>query len=271
MEGVRYMAVDWSGDAQRWRQRKVIRLAVVEAGRLVRLEGGRTRDETIDLLVGEIQSGTPTFIGFDFAFSFPQWYLRWRHLGCVGDLWHLAAREQEVWLNGQTWPFWGRPGPCRCRPGNLGENRRLRQTDEGRENSNPKSVFQVYGGGAVGTGTIRGLPALTRLQKAGAAIWPFDDAQPSGATVIEIYPRLFYGRAVKTGNSVNGRNSRWAYLEREYAQVERHWRDDMSESGDAFDAGVSALVMSANGRNLHGLRKATDRRTLQEGEIWSPQ
>ena len=270
MEGVRYMAVDWSGDAQRWRQRKVIRLAVVEAGRLVRLEGGRTRDETIDLLVREIESGGPAFIGFDFAFSFPQWYLRWRRLGCVGNLWSLASKEQESWLNGKKWPFWGRPGPYKHRPGNLGENRRFRQTEEGRKNGNPKSVFQVYGGGAVGTGTIRGLPALARLQNAGAAIWPFDDPRPGGATVIEIYPRLFYGHAVKTSNSVDGRKSRRAYLEREYAHVERRWRDDMIESGDAFDAGVSALAMSANGRNLRNLRRATDRRTLREGEIWSP-
>ena len=270
MEGVRYIAVDWSGDAGKSKQRRVICLAVVEAGRLVRLEGGRTRDETIDLLVGEIKSGGPAFIGFDFAFSFPHWYLQWRQLDSAGSLWHLAAREQEAWLNGQTWPFWGRPGPYKHRPGDLGKDRWFRQTDEGRENGNPKSVFQVNGGGAVGTGTIRGLPALPRLQDAGAAIWPFDDPRPSGATVIEIYPRLFYGHAVRTGNSVAGRNSRRAYLERQYAHVERSWRDDMIESGDAFDAGVSALKMSTNGRNLRDLRRATDRRRLLEGEIWSP-
>ena len=270
MKGVRYMAVDWSGNARKSVQRKAIRLAMAEEGRLVRLEGGRTRDEMIDLLVGEIKSGGSTFIGFDFAFSFPQWYLQERQLDSVENLWKLAAQEQEEWLNGRTWPFWGRPGPYEHRPGDLGENRRFRQTDEDHENGNPKSVFQVYGGGAVGTGTIRGLPALARLQDAGAAIWPFDDSQPGGATVIEIYPRLFYGRAVKTSNSVAGRNSRRVYLEAEYAHVDLHWRDDMIESGDAFDAGVSAMVMSANGRNLRDLRRATDQRTLLEGKIWSP-
>ena len=270
MQSVRYVAVDWSGDAQNWKQRQVICLAMVEADQLVCLERGRTRDEMIDLLEGEIKSGGPAFIGFDFAFSFPQWYLHWRQVENVGNLWHLAAREQEVWLNGQTWPFWGRPGPYQHRPSDLGQDRWFRQTDEGRANANPKSVFQIYGGGAVGTGTIRGLSALPSLRDAGAAIWPFDDPRPDGATVIEIYPRLFYGNAVQTGNSVAARNTRRAYLEKHCAHVERRWRDDMIESGDAFDAGVSALVMSANGGNLRQLLGATDRRTLLEGEIWTP-
>lgn len=270
MESVRYMAVDWSGNALERNQRQAIWLAVVEAGHLVRLEGGRTRDKMIDLLEGEIKSGGPTFIGFDFAFSFPQWYLQWRQFDSAKDLWQLAAKEQDVWLNGHTWPFWGRPGPYQRRPDDLGEDLWFRQTDVGHENGNPKSVFQVYGGGAVGTGTIRGLPALARLQDAGAAIWPFDDPQPDGTTVIEIYPRLFYGYTVKTSDSVAGRESRQAYLEREYGHVEQQWRDGMIESGDAFDAGVSALVLSANGVKLRGLRRTTDQRTLLEGKIWSP-
>lgn len=270
MKNVRYIAVDWSGNARKSGQRKAIRLAVAEEDRLVRLEGGRTRDEVIDLLVGEIKSGTPTFIGFDFAFSFPQWYLHKRQLDSAESLWKLAAKEQEAWLNGQTWPFWGRPGPYQHRHADLGEALRFRKTDDGRGNGNPKSVFQVNGGGAVGTGTIRGLPALARLQDAGAAIWPFGDTQSCGTTVIEIYPRLFYGHAVRTGDSVAGENSRRAYLEREYGHVDRRWRDDMTESGDAFDAGVSALVMNANGGRLRGLRRTTDQRTLLEGKIWSP-
>ena len=269
MENVRYMAVDWSGDVRPWRQRRVIYLAVVEADRSFRVEHGRTRDEVIDLLVEEIKSGVPTFIGFDFAFSFPQWFLQEHRLGSARELWDLAILEQELWLNGNTWPFWGR-GQYKCRPDDLGQNAWFRQTEKSRENGNPKSVFQINGGGAVGTGTIRGLPLLSRLQCAGAAIWPFDDPRPGSSTVIEIYPRLFYGSAVKTGNSVAGRNSRREYLDREHVHVERRWRDVMIESGDAFDAGVSALVMSANGSNLQAMQPAMDQRTAVEGEIWSP-
>lgn len=270
MAGVRYMAVDWSGNMRPAPQRQAIRLAVVEAGRLVRLEGGRTRDELIDLLVGEIKSEGPAFIGFDFAFSFPQWWLHRHQLNIARDFWHLATKVGEGWLNGHKWPFWGRPGPYEDRPDDLWEDRRLRQTDLGRANGYPKSVFQVYGGGAVGTGTIRGLPALVRLRDAGAAIWPFDEPQPGGTTVIEIYPRLFYGPAVETGKTPQAKETRRAYLGQYYSGVEQQWRDKMIESGDAFDAGVSALVMSANGSNLRDLRQATDPRTLSEGEIWSP-
>ena len=266
MEGVRYMAVDWSGNKKPAPQRKAIRLAVVKTGRLVCLEDGNTRDQLIDLLVKEIKSGDRAFIGFDFAFSFPQWYLQQHHMDRAMDLWHLAAKEGEKWLNGQTRPFWGRPGPYqKLWMTGLKEHCQFRQTDLGQENGNPQSVFKINGVGAVGTGTIRGMPQLVRLRDAGAAIWPFDQPQPDGTTVIEIYPRLFYGLGF-----VHNPANRQAYLERNHADVEQHWREAMIESGDAFDAGVSALVMSANGSNLHDLHRATDPTTLLEGEIWSP-
>ena len=43
----------------------------------------------------------------------------------------------------------------------------------------PKSTFQIGGAGSVGTGSVRGWPALVRLREAGFAIWPFD--QPACA------------------------------------------------------------------------------------------
>src|ERR1035438_6219537 len=39
----------------------------------------------------------------------------------------------------------------------------------------PKSPFQIGGAGAVGTGTLRGIPELERLHEAGFRVWPFEE------------------------------------------------------------------------------------------------
>ncbi len=271
MERVRCIAVDWSGAIDRGYQRKHIWLAEAEAGGLIRLENRQIRDDVVATLVNEIQPGGPVAIGLDFAFSFPQWYLQRRNRQNVRALWDLAAEEGEQWLAGDTWPFWGRPGRFRTHPENLTMDLRFRETDaEQMGRGQPKSVFQVNGGGAVGTGTIRGIPALARLQDAGATIWPFDAPERGRSNVIEIYPRLFYGREVTTKDSAEGRDSRQRYLALHYALLERRWRDSMVGSGDAFDAGVSALVMNANSGDLQRLQQAAEPRRLLEGEIWSP-
>ena len=128
------------------------------------------------------------------------------------------------------------------------------------------SVFHISGTGNVGTGTIRGLPELARFQEAGAAIWPFDGAQADGPTVIEIYPRVFYGMGVNKGNSDDRRD----YLEEEYAGLEGEWRGMMIASDDAFDAGVSALVMSAHAEDIQRLQREGQEPTSMEGKIWVP-
>ena len=270
MESVKCIAVDWSGSQDEEGQLQGIWLAVAEARSLTRLKNGLTRDEAIATLVKEIESGGPLFIGLDFAFSFPQWYVTRLERCSARGLWDLAGEQGEEWLRGNTWPFWGREGPYRKLPENLTENLRFRQTDEDHRNSHPKSVFQINGAGAVGTGTIRGLPKLACLQDAGAAIWPFDAPNPDGPNVIEIYPRVFYGTDVTNNNRVSGRDARNLYLDTHYAGLGRHWRDTMIGSGDAFDAGVSALVMSAHADELQGLKRATQEPKSVEGEIWSP-
>src|SRR5947207_2673911 len=84
-----------------------------------------------------------------------------------------------------------------CRRPTLEEH--LRRTDRdvpGIGGIRPKSVFQIGGAGAVGTGSIRGMSLLKRLSDAGFAVWPFDSAQ--FPLVVEIYPRLLTG-SVKKG------------------------------------------------------------------------
>jgi predicted nuclease with RNAse H fold len=123
----------------------------------------------------------------------------------------------------------------------------------------PKSVFQIGGWGAVGTGSIRGMPLLLRLREAGAAIWPFDP--PGWPLVLEIYPRLLTGPVVKSRPA-----ARQAYVARWYPNL-AEWS---IASEDAFDAAVSALVMARHADNLAALPSEPDHELRLEGRIWYP-
>ena len=269
MDSLRCIAVDWSGAASDIEQLAHIWIAVVESGRFLSLKNGVTRDEAVKELKKEIES-PPVVIGLDFAFSFPKWYLDYKGLDSARGLWKVAKRKGETWLSGKCCPFWGRPGDFKSRPKCLTKDRQFRQTDWDHKKYQPKSVFQVYGSGAVGTGTIRGMPKLVELQDAKATIWPFDAPRPGTANVIEIYPRLIYGKSVTNSGGVRGRDGRRNYLNRLDFYIEKHWREIMIGSADAFDAGVSALVMSHNAGALRELKQTKESRRLLEGEIWSP-
>ena len=268
MGNLRCIAVDWSGNRRPGSQREHIWVAEVEQGRPGRLENRRTRDEVVDWLSEQIRGDGLLVIGLDFAFSFPEWYVRMRNCRNVGELWVLADEAGEDWLTCQTPPFWGRRrSPNPTLPDNLTEDRQFRETDWVHYG---KSVFQVSGRGSVGTGSIRGLPYLAAMQCAGATIWPFDDPEAGKPNVVEIYPRVFYRNSVTHGRQGGGQASRRRYLERNYPGLRQQWRGSMIESPDAFDAGVSALVMSANVGDLQGLRQSTVARVALEGEIWAP-
>ena len=71
----RFVAVDWSG-AKTGAQKKIW-LAEVIDGALVRLESGRDRAALTEHLLTLVQEdpGSRIYIGLDFAFSLPQWFL----------------------------------------------------------------------------------------------------------------------------------------------------------------------------------------------------
>ncbi len=253
------VAVDWSGAAKGESTR--IWLAHVVDGELVALRNGRTRQGVTDDLVA-LRSQTPggLIAGLDFSFSLPSWFLRERSCGSVDDLWRLAAHDGETWLSECAPPFWGRPG--RPRPA-LQEHFRRAERSLSVGGISAKSTFQVGGAGAVGTGSIRGMPHLRQLREAGFSIWPFDPSSPW--TVLEIYPRLCTGPVHKSNLKERGRyldESRWA-LPDEFAAP-------MVGSEDAFDAAISALVMHEHLAELVALRQTSDPVTLLEGDVWRP-
>jgi hypothetical protein len=100
----------------------------------------------------------------------------------------------------------------------------------------PKSVFQLVGAGQVGPGSIRGMPMLRRLRARGFAVWPFDPF--SMPLVVEIYPRVFTGKVVKSDSLA--REHHLSRLGRAQARVARA----AAASEHAFDAACSALGMT---------------------------
>ncbi len=127
----------------------------------------------------------------------------------------------------------------------------------------PKSVFQIGGAGTVGTGSLRGMPLLRDLRRAGFSVFPFEEARPPCA--LEIYPRYLTGRVNKSSAV-----ARTLYLEKHFPELPWWaWRL-AGKSEDAFDACVSALRMWQHRTELTHLPRARTHGEALEGRIWSP-
>ena len=252
--GLRFVAVDWSGSRSQGGSQ--IWLAAVEDGELVTLVGRMTREGVIETLLGWKAAGMSLLVGLDFGFSVPAWYLA--DFGCrtAPEFWFVAGRCGEGWLAACPPPFWGRAGRRR------GAEAQFRRT-ELECGAAPKSVFQIGGAGAVGTGSIRGMPFLPRLRSAGFAIWPFD--APGSATVLEIYPRLLTGPGPKRRAAFCR-----AYLDALEWPADLGQRAAAASREDAFDAAVSALRMWEAREELAALGPGGDAVDLGEGRIWHP-
>ncbi len=258
-DALRVVAVDWSG-ARAGAERRIW-LAEVIDGALVRLECGRGR-EAMAAHLGELASDAqPMVVGLDFAFSMPAWYLRTLGVRDAPDLWARAAADGERWLADCEPPFWGRPG--KPRPKQDSAFRATESACPAVAGIRPKSIFQVGGAGAVGTGSLRGMPLLLALHRAGLTIWPFD--APSAHTVVEIYPRVFSGPVAKRRP-----DARLAHLRAHFGRLPPLMLARAASSEDAFDAAVSALHMWEHRTALARLRRARDVLTLLEGAIWRP-
>jgi hypothetical protein len=256
----RIIAIDWSGAVQGAR-RKIWLAEATPDGRLIRLEDGRSRDEIAQLLIEESRRTPRMVVGLDFAFSLPAWYLEQLGLTSAADLWALADREADTWLAACKPPFWGRPGTHR--PELAAHFRKTELDAPSTAGIRPKSVFQVGGAGAVGSGSLRGMRLLHQLHGAGFSIWPFDP--PGWPRVVEIYPRLLTGPVHKSNTL-----GRADYLTAHFAGLDERLLPFAMASEDAFDAAVSALVMARHAEELAALPSAADRQTELEGVIWHP-
>ena len=230
-----------------------------------RLESGRTRHEILDELSRLADADAEIVVGLDFAFSVPAWYFAERDLAGAFELWDLLGKEAltpkmgEVglgaWIQEPEWPFW-RTG----RPADLTPERAFRRTEleVAAPGAQPKSVFQLVGGGQVGPGSLYGMQALHELSRRGFSVWPFE--QPSGPLAVEIFPRTLTGAVVKSDLV-----ARRAFLT-SHNLLEAH-REAAEQSEDAFDSLVSALVMAQSAQAFDRLEVETE--YAPEGKIWT--
>ncbi len=328
-EADRIVAIDWSGRVDLAGQRRHIWAGVwtsathpasrkrgqishssadLPLAGTVHLEAGRTRAEIAPWLI-ELARETPRMVvGFDFCFSYPEWFVR-DELGLQStpDFWKLVTETHgERWLTRRPAEdpdhdprFWGKPH--KRPPQFSGEHlhRMLRATDidckilshipeadraARMKGITPKSVFQIGGSGSVGTGSLRGMPTLVALRAAGFTVWPFDAgaaAVLAGSEprpmVVEMYTRLMTG-AVHKANPL----ARAAYLERRrspespyfdprYTDLPRSVLTRARASEDAFDALVSCMVMSARRTSFPALPTPRDPAHRIEGWTWAPE
>lgn len=253
---MRVLAVDWSGKDKR--AEESLWLAEIRDGQLVALENGRTREGVIDHLIELGRDAQRMVVGLDFAFAFPRWWSEEQGWRRGSEVWAAMAADGERLLAACAPPFWGRPG----KPNPLGLERRFRR-DETVDTPTAKSVFQIGGSGAVGTGSIRGMALLPRLVEHGFSIWPFQvDGWPRA---LEIYPRALTGPVNK---------SRWRarhqYMQARFARQPVEMVERAAGSEDAFDAAVSALVMAEHSDELESLTAIDDGYAAIEGRIWLP-
>jgi hypothetical protein len=289
----RVVAVDWSGDQSVAGQRRKIWAGVWTAGAPLRLESQRTRAELIEWLIALSRETPRMVVGVDFCFSYPAWFVAEHGARTGPEFWKIVVARGENWLSRECADarFWGRKGSLRDGkvPTEFGGTGRLRMfrladlackmkgkildPDEAAKVKGiaPKSPFQIGGAGAVGTGTLRGIPWLPRLQQAGFRVWPFH--RPALAQghplLVEIYPRLLTG-VVKKGNA----QARKLYLAHKrthdpaYAALPHNIIEKARRSEDAFDALISVIEMTARRADFPRLQPATSTVRRLEGAVW---
>jgi hypothetical protein len=291
------IAIDWSGRLDISGQRRHI-VAATWTPAAVTITSGRTREECIAWLIAEAKRTPRLVVSFDCCFSYPAWFLAEHHCATVFDFWrHVAAGHGERWLSRECTPpntqrderFWGKPHkkpPQFCGPG---MPRMMRLTDmenkiaEGMSAARaalvrgiaPKSPFQIGGSGSVGTGTLRAIPFLLQLHKAGFRTWPFENSALNNKNpqplVIEMYARLLTG-AVKKSSA----EARCAYLRAKlrddtfYATLKRPTLAKAIASEDAFDALISAMEMARHAQTFPHLKRTQDPIRALEGITWVP-
>jgi hypothetical protein len=254
--GTEFIAIDWSGKKSGAEQ--FIWLAHVRDRQLVELKNGWSRSQVVDQVAGLAADHERTVVGLDFAFSFPEWYLDERGWTGGPDVWAAMRDEVDRILADCPSPFWGRPDKR-----NVHGRESFRQTER-EVGGTPKSVFQVGGAGAVGTGSLRGMPELAALAESGFWIWPF--GAQTWPRVVEIYPRLLTQQVVKSRH-----RDRLEYLNDRFPTQSDGMRERAAGSEDAFDAAVSALVMAEHASQLEALDAApAGSPYAREGRIWQP-
>ena len=235
-----YVMVDWSAAATPKLGKDTIWIGVMKRDSRFRptfeAHNPHTRHAAEHLLTEVMadlrRRGDRALVGFDFALGYPagaaamlkaktpDWAGVWGFLASnlvdkadnTNTRFAVAAKMNRL-MTDQPWPFWGAPAKDAQRwltttkpaiPADfpLASLRHAELATQGLGKAGAKSVWQVYGNGAVGGQTITGIPAVKRFADAlgeRAAVWPFttgwrelksEDVAELEAVVAEVYPAL---------------------------------------------------------------------------------
>lgn len=255
---MRVVGVDWSGRLTREQHNLWMAEAAVGSGTGL-VPGplaGRTRAGVAERLLALADNDADLIVGLDFGFSLPAWFLHEQGITDIEQLWSDALRL-EGWLLECRPPFWGRPGRPRP-PDQVGAGLRATEAAAAAIGPTPRSVFQIGGAGAVGTGSLRGMPMLSRLRAAGFSVWPFDVANPP--VLLEVWPRHHY-----PGPLVKSRRDARAVAA---ANLPGPWRPAAAASEDAFDAAITAAGLAAAVAAIVAAAPPAHPLAALEGWIW---
>lgn len=223
--------------------RNGIWIATARDGAAPQVASHRTRHDAIraltSALVGHVAAGRRTLVGFDFVFGYPAgtaaslglnddvppWRAVWELLSerivdgedNRNNRFEIAA-ELNAAIGSPPGPFWGlaqqrptaanllptRPSfPFRTSRGPLLEEWRSVESTQRAAGHRPKSAWQLYGAGSVGSQALVGVPGLASLRfhpglADVSAVWPFETGFTSDPVedrrpwivYVEVYPSL---------------------------------------------------------------------------------
>jgi hypothetical protein len=218
-------------------------------------------------LLAAVDAEPSTIVGLDFAFSWPRWYLDAAGLADAGAAWARAAELGALAARDLPRPFWG-AGIRRLADAGLEGRERYRVTETmpGAAAAGARSTFHAGGNGTVGLQSIRGMPHLAELRRAGVAVWPFDAPRPGSPVAVEIFPRMIArGLAPGRARGAAFRAAVTAALPEGALAGVAGARARALAGQDAFDAAVSAIALSRGETALEGPPGEAARR---EGWIW---
>ena len=89
---IRIIAIDWSG-AQR--PEKKLWRAEFFGETPIALECGLNRDKIVDYLIQAKDLSATTFVGIDFAFSYPEWFVHKQGCSSAPEFWRIVRKRGE--------------------------------------------------------------------------------------------------------------------------------------------------------------------------------
>jgi hypothetical protein len=196
-----------------------------------------TRRGLAEQLAELLANGTPTLVGIDHGFSFPEAYFDRHAIPKVWDAFlddfcaHWPTDQDATSVRRVRAGAYGR-GAART-----GNSRWRRLTE--RRAGGAKSVFHFDVQGQVATSTHAGLPWLRFLRRAlGGRVhfWPFDGwVPPAGASVIaEVFPSLWRAGYPAQGRTAHEHDAyvvcRWLQERHRGGELERYFRPALTEA-----------------------------------------